>query len=388
MNNTIPETVNCILCHGMIIYRDGDKLKFREHMRYEHGAFYDLDFLLASSLMETDQKESLARTVQTCLYGEAERKEVKQDEEEETLKENTNYDKDDQSNQPELEHSEKPKMKKKKKPGRKKAGSVVGEDSLSVNTKQEVEETSFSDQEPLMEGVEEQGLETGGPGERFLCQVESCGKSYNTKGNRMTHEKKAHGILGPRAAKRQRMSVSTEDSPGPALPEISQSDQADQQPEAEAESFNESSASSSFLTDTSLMDEDMTEDSEGQDENNPVQELQSGAQSQAQVDLSSSKYFEKNPKMIANCRSSLRNLFLVNPALPEGWGQRVLEATSKKGDKVTSKHYLSPEQKVLRSGMAVVEYLRIKGELEPDQLKQLAKDLNVAEKKFQSLFSD
>ena len=388
MNNTIPETVNCILCHGMIIYRDGDKLKFREHMRYEHGAFYDLDFLLASSLMETDQKESLARTVQTCLYGEAERKEVKQDEEEETLKENTNYDKDDQSNQPELEHSEKPKMKMKKKPGRKKAGSVVGEDSLSVNTKQEVEETSFSDQEPLMEGVEEQGLETGGSGERFLCQVESCGKSYNTKGNRMTHEKKAHGILGPRAAKRQRMSVSTEDTPAESENAHSDTAEAEQQPEQEVFTEAPANSSSSFLTDTSLGEDDLTEDSEGQEENNSLT-TESVAQNpgQTQLDLSSSTYFAKNPKMLASARGSTIELFEVNPVLPEGWRQRVLEVISKKGDKLVSRHYLSPELKVLRSGMAVVEYLRIKGEMDLEQLKQLAKHLNVADKKFQSLFN-
>ena len=346
MENSIPATVTCLLCHGLVIYRDGDKIRFREHMRNEHGAFYDLDFLLASSLMAADQKESVARSVKISsqyVAGESQTNELERSdvglegEEEETLKENTNYDKDDQTNQP--EYSEQPKMKMKKKPGRKKAVKVVGEDSVTVSTKQE-----------------------------------------------KAKQKKAQGILGPRAAKRQRISVSTEDSPGPALPETSQSDPADQQTEAEV--FNESSASSSFLTDTSLMDEDVMEDSEGQEENTPEQDLQSGVQSLAQVDLSSSKYFVKNPKMIANCRGSTRKLFLVNPVLPEGWGQRMLEVTSKKGDKLTSKHYLSPEMKVLRSGMAVVEYLRMKGELDLDQLKQLAKDLNVAEKKFQSLFSD
>merc|ERR1712066_379862 len=95
--------------------------------------------------------------------------------------------------------------------------------------------------------------------ERFICQVESCGKSYNTKGNKMTHEKKAHGILGPRAAKRQRMSV-TEDTPAP--PENSHSDTADQQTEVFTDASASASPSSSFLTDSSLMEEDVTEESE------------------------------------------------------------------------------------------------------------------------------
>ena len=70
MENTIPETVTCILCHGLVIYRDGDKIRFREHMRNEHGAFFDLDYILASCLMDADQKESLARTVQISQYGD------------------------------------------------------------------------------------------------------------------------------------------------------------------------------------------------------------------------------------------------------------------------------------------------------------------------------
>ena len=385
MENTIPETVTCILCHGLVIYRDGDKIRFREHMRNEHGAFFDLDYILASCLMDADQKESLARTVQICQYGDggtqpSERESTEVEGEEETLKENTNYDKDDQPSQPEF--TEQPKMKKRKKPGRKKAASVVGEDSLAVDIKQEVEKTSYSDKE--QEQVLEVPGTTGVTGERFGCQVEPCGKSYNTKGNRMTHEKKAHGILGPRAAKKQRMSVSTEDSP--ALPEISHSETAEQQTEVFTEA--PASGSSSFLTDSSLMEDDVMEDSEVQEENSPAEDLPAVAQSQTPVDLSSSKYFEKNTKMVANARGRTLDLFEVNPVLPQGWRQRVLEVTSKKGDKITSRHYLSPELKVLRSGMAVVEYLRIKGEMDRDQLKLLAKDLNVAEKKFQSLFSD
>ena len=136
-------------------------------------------------------------------------------------------------------------------------------------------------------------------------------------------------------------------------------------------------------------EKDVAEDSEGREENTAEEEQRSAPQSQAgQVDLSSSKYFAKNSKMIANARGSTMELFEVNHVLPEGWKQRVLEVTSKKGDKLVSRHYLSPELKVLRSGMAVVEYLRIKGEMDQQQLKQLAKDLNVADKKFQSLFSD
>ena len=72
MNNTIPGTVCCLLCRGLVIYKasnlgyllipifsysqDGDTTRFRAHMNNEHGAFFDLDYLLASCMMETEQK--------------------------------------------------------------------------------------------------------------------------------------------------------------------------------------------------------------------------------------------------------------------------------------------------------------------------------------------
>ena len=60
---TLPGTVECILCRGMVIYKDGDKGRFRAHLNYEHRAFYDTDVLLAISLMDASQKETVAKSV-------------------------------------------------------------------------------------------------------------------------------------------------------------------------------------------------------------------------------------------------------------------------------------------------------------------------------------
>jgi len=59
-----PGTVCCILCRGMVIYKDGDKARFTAHMANEHGAFFDISYLLASSLMEDEQKAAVARVVE------------------------------------------------------------------------------------------------------------------------------------------------------------------------------------------------------------------------------------------------------------------------------------------------------------------------------------
>ena len=63
MNNTIPGTVSCLLCRGAILFRDGDRSRFFAHMNNEHGAFFDLDYILASSLMDRTQKEVVIRNV-------------------------------------------------------------------------------------------------------------------------------------------------------------------------------------------------------------------------------------------------------------------------------------------------------------------------------------
>merc|ERR1719154_690237 len=110
------------------------------------------------------------------------------------------------------------------------------------------------------------------------------------------------------------------------------------------------------------------------------------------VDISSSSYFIKNPKVIATARGKSLGWFTDLPEessqmLPRGWKQRSLEATNNKtGEKTSIKHYLAPDLRVLKTGLAVVEYLRIKGGLEREDLAQIAGKLNVPEKKFKSLF--
>jgi len=391
MDNTIPHTVCCILCQGAVIYRNGDKMRFREHMRMEHGAFFDLDFLLAACLMDVQKKDELARIVTACELGE------------ETLLENTS-DKDDQTF-PALPPSEvktetgevktEPSLKKKR--GRKKKvkapesfeqAPLIEANGVETGDEQfysDVETSDNMDMTSSSLGGEGQNLENllseagEGEKERFECQVEGCGKSYNTKGNRMTHEKKAHGILGPRAAKKQRLSLVQDDTPTIdtiPVPDHQESNQENQP----SQDYFEAPASNSFLTDTSLG----LEDTEGGDDALPEEDKKAVGE----VDVSSSQYFKNNPKILSTARDSSVSLFdQVNPSLPPGWRQRNLTVISKSGDKVTNRHYLSPEMKVLKSGMAVVEYLRLKGEFDIDQLKLLAKDLNIADKKFQSLFS-
>merc|ERR1719420_1302165 len=172
------------------------------------------------------------------------------------------------------------------------------------------------------------------------------------------------------------------------------------EPLEDSPSITDDNSTGSFLTDTSLgFDESTDVENDNNDvfkadeatddvQTSTVIETEKTETSQA-IDLSSSKYFDKNPKVIATARGKSLLLFDEIPeGLPSGWKQRNFEVTSKQtGDKSILKLYLAPEQKVLKTGLAVVEYLRVKGDLDHDALVDIAKKLNIADKKFKSLFT-
>eukprot|EP00091_Calanus_sinicus_P006006 TRINITY_DN1656_c0_g1_i2.p1 TRINITY_DN1656_c0_g1~~TRINITY_DN1656_c0_g1_i2.p1 ORF type:complete len:331 (+),score=77.08 TRINITY_DN1656_c0_g1_i2:68-1060(+) len=62
-----PGTVCCILCRGMIAYRNSDTTRFNNHMNYEHGAYFDMEFLLAACLMDEEERKAV-RNVMELKY--------------------------------------------------------------------------------------------------------------------------------------------------------------------------------------------------------------------------------------------------------------------------------------------------------------------------------
>ena len=59
-----PRTVRCLLCRGLVQLRNDGELrigleKFKAHMENEHGAHFDLEFTLAASFMDEEEKEAV-----------------------------------------------------------------------------------------------------------------------------------------------------------------------------------------------------------------------------------------------------------------------------------------------------------------------------------------
>ena len=59
-----PGTVCCLLCRGMVAYRNLDTARFAAHMNYEHGAYFDMEFLLAACLMDEEERKAVRNVME------------------------------------------------------------------------------------------------------------------------------------------------------------------------------------------------------------------------------------------------------------------------------------------------------------------------------------
>jgi len=249
--------------------------------------------------------------------------------------------------------------------------------------------------------------------ERFYCQVESCGKSYSAKSNKQIHEKKAHNIMSERSRKKLKGSEE-EQEPDPKNETLEVKEKEtnikwDELAKLRAQYYDTSPVSKTTETpdasdvsiqynpklessfprpfspaDTSMgQHETTTEEHPTFDTAPSYPNISQSNTAPSYPDISQSKYFTKNPNVITNARGKSISLFNETPAagLSEKWRMRSFETTTKAGSKALIKHYLTPELKVLKTGLAVVEYLRLTGEMGTDQILETARALNISEGK-------
>jgi len=256
----------------------------------------------------------------------------------------------------------------------------------------------------------EKSTTVGNASERFYCQVEGCGKSYTVKSNKQVHEKKAHNILSTRN-KNKKIKMSTEE-PEP----LNQNGELEVKEKESIVKWDELEKirAQYYNSPTRKANSEATENSEqlsggdngvqlnldatlsrsfSPDVSKDLGDGETTAEEQANktvvdgVDISKSRYFLKNPKTITSARGKSVALFTETPSgLPPNWKMRSVETTNKAGGKVFTRHFLSPELKVLKTGLSVVEYLRLKGELDTDQIIEISKVLNISEGKLKSLY--
>eukprot|EP00092_Neocalanus_flemingeri_P021618 GFUD01023448.1.p1 GENE.GFUD01023448.1~~GFUD01023448.1.p1 ORF type:complete len:761 (+),score=210.60 GFUD01023448.1:49-2283(+) len=96
-----------------------------------------------------------------------------------------------------------------------------------------------------------------------------------------------------------------------------------------------------------------------------------------------SKYFMDQPSMFSNCTEGNMLTFQKNISFLPGWKMKKNEVKKKNGERIPATHFLSPEKIVVRSGLGVLEYLRLCG-AKPEYLNTLSLKLKVKPKNFEN----
>jgi len=98
-----------------------------------------------------------------------------------------------------------------------------------------------------------------------------------------------------------------------------------------------------------------------------------------QVDVGKSKYFKANPQTVSvQVDAKVREQYdVIDDKLPAGWKVREIEHEFKSGKKETKRHYLTPDHKALKTGLAVLEYMRLSSRYSAKEIMDYAKYLAV-----------
>ena len=59
----IPQNIICILCKGVVPFKDGDKSRFADHMNNDHKANSGINFFLAGCLMSREQIKAVETVI-------------------------------------------------------------------------------------------------------------------------------------------------------------------------------------------------------------------------------------------------------------------------------------------------------------------------------------
>ena len=65
-----PTTVTCILCHGSVSVKKGDKARFKNHISQDHEVHFDMDLIFALSFMSKVEKDTILGIIEPRFNGD------------------------------------------------------------------------------------------------------------------------------------------------------------------------------------------------------------------------------------------------------------------------------------------------------------------------------
>jgi len=371
-------TIRCLLCRGYVLYKDGDINRFKVHLANQHGAFFDIEYLLASCFMDEAQKISISKPFVDSLKGE-------------------NLDQHVNDNEYAEAQDPKPKVKKEK----------------SSKVKSPKVKPFPCDGCPKSYGSKQTLKNHTRIEHKTVQSTEDVITAENQIGD--TNSTSLAGIVEESSYEEPAPEDPTSENPTPEEPnaeesatEVSLKEQVEMTFSSAADNLLEE-LNKELETLDSSMDVTIDETEKTVEENNDLDSKKKGKKKKSEkgsnssseskwkalseslakqgIHISQSSYFSKTKQVISNGEKYSDKFTEVVPGLPDNWKLRTVEAKDK-GKVVLHKHFLSPEGVLMKSTMAVVEYLRIEGKLKPDDILEVAKTLKVGNRKLQKLFSN
>ena len=434
-------TVCCLLCRGVVAYRNLDISRstifllfaldlvvprFQAHMNYEHGAYFDMDFLLAACLMDDEERKAVRNVME--LKHKAQQEKGKEVEERRGDKRAAAAPlnppppppkpvpvvqvKEEASDEVRVlpEQWEGPKarqsfpcsmcdktflLQKYLQAHQSKTGHT-NTTSSSPNTSGQISTPVLKCNQCSYSGSRPQDLR--------LHVTRKHGGEVETGGKKGADEKDTKGII--------ETNKPTNEAPGSLFSSLSTSwsqkkppSEADLidprlKPSNEKEDGGGKSNSLQELSVASKVEEEEVDNPAPLDIDNvgggPVVEATTfvaipqtdsapppvvniASSPPDQVDISKSKYFKANPQTLdVQVEPKLAEKFdQTDEKLPPGWKVKEIVHEFKSGRKETKKHFLTPDQRALKTGLAVLEYMRLSGKYSAKQIMDYAKYLTI-----------
>jgi len=381
-------TVRCILCRGRVIYKDGDITRFTSHLANEHGAFFDIEYLLASCFLDDSQKRAIADPVvssqnpASVLMPQHQNQEIQETATNiasgddayinQRIKENVNVD-----------------------PNRRYCDMCDKSYSRNEALKKHIirEHGPSSNQEPAKTEIDANDNDT----DEFNLSESAVDESFDISSNNLTES------LVMENGKNMNDNVKMVQIKSENLENKETSS-------SRKRNWECTLCGKVYNSQQGLYYHMKSRHSNGEEGENKVKDKEkerlNDAESPKQrkdvvnnydkmveqllsegIDLNNSAYFNKQRAVITNAGNTEAKFVDVLPFLPEGWKYRTYEANDK-GKVVIHKNYLAPSKFVLKATMGVVEYLRLEGKMRPEEILEVAKNLRVGPSKLKRLFSN
>jgi len=404
-----PGTVSCMLCRGVVAYRNGDATRFTNHMNHEHGAYFDHEFLLAACLMNEEERDAV-RSVMAAKTASHQTSSSSSSSPDTTPVPQI-------SSPRTIEGLEEDNIIKTPQSKRKRPEKEVVED--------DAEKPLAVKAESISDVIE------AGSDKKVMFECEECHRSYSSRKSLLCHyTKMGHGPKSKTSSPGIPTPARSATPPPASSPSVSSSsstffDALQKSWKSVIEDAGSKTAKTKdstsveyaikhedLVSKVATLDEeaedtpDTNDDNEDPDdpgypdtqnkesepmetetdetaeeESDPLAELPK-KDVEVEANVEKSKYFKANPHTFSlptdkEQGMSVEEFTTEDQKMPKGWKIKEVTRVLKNGRRETKRFFLTRDHHILKTGLAVLEFMRLTGAFTAKQIMDIARHLSV-----------